>query len=107
MARPEYHVFVCSQQRPAGHPRGSCGEHGAGALLPALSQSVVARNLLGRVSIVPTGCLGPCGVGANLLVFPGAMLYSSVTAADVDHIVEQHFIAGEPVVETLAPDSAW
>ena len=26
MPKPEKHVFICSQARPAGHPRGSCAE---------------------------------------------------------------------------------
>ncbi|TGD75121.1 (2Fe-2S) ferredoxin domain-containing protein [Mangrovimicrobium sediminis] len=107
MSRPEYHVFVCSQQRPAGHPRSSCGEKGASALMPVLSQSVMARNLLRKVSIVPTACLGPCSEGANLLVFPGAYLYSGVQPQDVEMIVERHLAGGEPVTEKLAPESAW
>lgn len=107
MAKPEYHVFVCSQQRPEGHPRSSCGERGASSLLQQLSQSVVSRNLLNKVSIVPTACLGPCSVGANLLVFPGGMLYAGLQAGDIDTIVEQHFVSGEPVTEKLAPDVVW
>ncbi|MFV8818368.1 (2Fe-2S) ferredoxin domain-containing protein [Haliea sp. E17] len=107
MGKPEFHVFVCAQQRPSGHPRGSCGEKGAAALLPALSQSVMQRNLLNQVSIVPTACLGPCTAGANLLVFPGAHLYSGIQPQDVDHIVAQHLAGGEPVADKLAPDSAW
>lgn len=107
MAKPEYHVFVCAQQRPAGHPRGSCGERGAGSVMQKLSQSVMASNLLQKVSIVPTGCLGPCDAGANLLVFPGAFLYGGLEAGDIDTIVQQHFLAGEPVTEKLAPESAW
>ncbi len=107
MSRPDYHVFVCAQQRPAGHPRGSCGEKGASALLPVLSQSVMQRNLLNRVSIVPTACLGPCTAGANLLVFPGGHLYSGIQPQDVDNIVEQHLAGGEPVADKLAPESAW
>ncbi len=107
MSKPEYHVFVCAQQRPAGHPRGSCGEKGAAGLLPVLSQSIMKRQLTNQVSIVPTACLGPCTVGANLLVFPGAHLYSGIAPADVDHIVEQHLQSGNPVADMLAPESAW
>lgn len=107
MPRPEIHVFVCSQQRPPGHPRGSCSERGAGSLVPQLSQSIMARNLLSKVSIVPTACLGPCDVGANMLVFPGAVMYSGLQASDLDQIVEQHFIGGEPVAEKLAPGHLW
>lgn len=107
MAQPEYFVFVCSQQRPPGHPRGSCGEHGAGGLLQELYRSVSAHNLLQTVSVVPTACLGPCGVGANLLVFPGAVMYSGVQTQDIDGIVEQHLQAGQPVQEKRAPAQVW
>jgi len=105
--KPDYHVFVCAQQRPAGHPRGSCAERGASSLLPALVQSVMARNLLQKVSIVPTACLGPCMAGANLLVFPGAVMYSGVAVEDVEGIVEQHLLRGEPVAEKIAPPEVW
>ncbi|GAB1257704.1 (2Fe-2S) ferredoxin domain-containing protein [Aurantivibrio plasticivorans] len=107
MPKPEYHVFVCAQQRPAGHPRSSCTEKGAQAIMPQLSQSIMSRNLMQKVSLVPTACLGPCGVGANLLVFPGAVLYAGVKPEDVDNIVEQHFVAGTPVAEKIAPAEVW
>ena len=107
MARPEYHVFICAHQRPPGHPRGSCGERGAAALLPQLSQSIMTRNLMQKVSVVQTACLGPCDGGANLLVYPGAVLYSGVKPEDIDGIVEQHLVKGEPVTEKLAPAEIW
>ena len=107
MARPEYHVFICSQQRPAGHPRSSCAEKGAGKLMPVFSQGIMARNLYHKVSLVPTGCLGPCQVGANVLVFPGATLYMDVQPEDVDQIIDRHLMAGEPVTEKLAPAEVW
>lgn len=72
-----------------------------------LSQSIVSRNLMQKVSVVPTACLGPCAAGANLLVFPGAMLYSELQPGDIDNIVEQHFVQDIPVTEKLAPESAW
>ncbi|AIP36804.1 ferredoxin, 2Fe-2S domain protein [Paraburkholderia xenovorans LB400] len=31
MARPERHVFVCTQNRPPQHPRGSCAGGGNSA----------------------------------------------------------------------------
>ena len=30
MAQPEKYVFVCLNQRPEGHPKGSCLDRGAG-----------------------------------------------------------------------------
>lgn len=107
MPKPEIHVFVCAQQRPPGHPRGSCGEKGAGGLLDAFSQKLIANNLFNKVSLVPTGCMGPCRAGANVLVYPGATLYMDVTAADVDQIIQKHLIGGEVWEEKVAPDAVW
>lgn len=107
MPRPEIHVMICSQQRPAGHPRGSCGEKGAAALMPAFSQSLIKHNLVQKVSLVSTGCLGPCQVGASVLVFPGATLYANVKVSDVETIIEEHLIGGTPVAEKLAPAEVW
>lgn len=107
MPKPDYHVFICAQQRPAGHPRSSCTEKGADKLMPAFSQAIIARNLFNKVSLVPTGCLGPCQAGANVLVFPGAVLYMDVQPEDVEQIIDQHLVAGDPVQEKLAPAEVW
>jgi len=107
MARPEYHVFVCAQTRPAGHPRGSCGEKGAGKLLDAFSQGLISRNLLGKVALTNTGCIGPCQAGANVLVYPGSVLYMNVQPEEVNQIIEQHLIGGEPVQSLCAPAEVW
>lgn len=107
MPKPDYHLFICSMRRPAGHPRGSCGERGADALAPAFAQALVKRGLLEKISLVQTSCLGPCQVGANVLVYPGAVLYSGVQPEDVDAIVDQHLLGGEPVQAKLAGAEYW
>ena len=107
MPGPEIHVFICSQQRPAGHPRGSCGEKGAATLMPAFSHGVMKYNLANKVSLVATGCLGPCQAGASVLVYPGNVLYANVTEADVDTIIQQHLISGTPVAAQFAPAELW
>lgn len=107
MAKPEIHVFVCSQQRPAGHPRSSCGEKGAAAVMQLFSERLIAKGLFNRVSLVATGCLGPCRAGANVLVYPGGTLYMAVTRDDIDQIIDQHLIGGEPVLDKVAPDQVW
>ena len=107
MAKPDYHVFICAQQRPPGHPRGSCGERGAASLLPPLSQSLMSRNLLQKVSVVQTACLGPCDMGANMLVYPGGVLYTALKPEDIDNIVESHLVGGTPVADKQAPAELW
>lgn len=107
MPKPDYHVFVCGQTRPEGHPRGSCGVRGSNNLFRDLSRLVFAKKLQGKVSIVQSTCLGPCSTGANVLVFPGAHLYANLSADDVEKIVDQHFVGGAPVTEKLAGDEVW
>ena len=107
MPKPEIHVFVCNQTRPGGHPRGSCGASGAAQITPALSEEVAKRNLFNKVAVTATGCLGPCDCGPNLLVYPGSYLYIRLKPEDVNRIVEQHIIGGEPVTDLLAPEELW
>jgi len=107
MPKPDYHVFICSQKRPPGHPRGSCSEKGCDALAPAFANAVIKRGLLNKISIVQTSCLGPCQTGANVLVYPGNVLYSAVQPGDVDTIIDQHLVGGEVVAAKVAPAEVW
>ena len=107
MPKPEIHVFVCNQTRPEGHPRGSCGASGAAQITQMLSEEVAKRNLFTQVAVTATGCLGPCDTGPNVLIYPGSYLYIRVKPEDVNRIIEQHVIGGEPVKELLAPANLW
>jgi len=76
-------------------------------MMQALSEKLIQKGLFNKVSLVPTGCQGPCRAGPNLLIYPGGTLYMQVTADDLDEIIEQHFVGGEPVLEKMAPDEVW
>lgn len=107
MPKPEYHVFICSMQRPAGHPRGSCGANGADKLTPAFAQALMKRGLMDKIALTQTSCLGPCQSGANVLVYPGAVLYAQVGPDDVAAIVDNHLVGGEPVQAKRAAADIW
>jgi len=107
MPHPTRHVFVCSQQRPPNHPRGSCAAQGASALLQAFWAELQKRQAYDSVAITYSGCLGPCDQGANVLVYPEAVLYSGVTPADVEEIFSSHLERGEPVQRLLAAETVW
>lgn len=107
MAKPEKHVFICGQSRPEGHPKGSCGTAGAGAVFQSFGAALTRGKLLEKIALTQSGCLGPCHLGANVLVYPDGVMYSAVKPEDVATIVEQHLVNGHPVSEKLAPAEVW
>lgn len=107
MPRPTRHVFVCSQQRPPNHPRGSCAAKGATPVLQALWAELQKRNAYDTVAVTYSGCLGPCDGGPSVLVYPEAVLYQGVTVADVPEIFESHLVGGTPVARLRAAPGTW
>jgi (2Fe-2S) ferredoxin len=104
MAQPERYVFVCLNQRPAGHPKGSCLDRGAGRVFEALREEL-GRRLMTNVKVVASGCVEGCLAGPTMLVVPDNVWYGGVTEADVPAIFDQHLVGGEPVeMLRLDPD---
>lgn len=100
MSRIQRHLFVCSNARPVGG-KPSCGARGSAEVLAALQDAVGSdESLWGKVAVTPCGCLGPCFEGPMLVVYPDAVWYRAVTAADVAEIVDGHLRQGV-VVERL------
>ena len=54
MPKPDKHVFVCLNARPPGHPKGSCTDRSAEALLPEFGRLMEARQAYGRIAITRT-----------------------------------------------------
>lgn len=107
MAKPDWHILICVQNRGEGHPRGSCALKGGAGLLEAFAQALLQHNLQSRVALTSTGCLGPCQAGGNVLVYPGAVMYSWVEAQDAPSIVVQHLLEGQPWADKLTPAELW
>jgi (2Fe-2S) ferredoxin len=107
MPRPEKHVFVCSQARPPGHPRGSCGAKGCSAVVDEFYKQLQQRQCFDKVAITATGCIGPCGMGPNVLVYPEGIMYGNVAAADVGAIFDEHLLGGQPVDRLKMPADIW
>lgn len=107
MSRPERHIFVCTQNRPAGHPKGSCGERGCPAVAEEFFREFESRFLWGKFAITTSHCIGPCRLGPNVLVYPDGVLYVNVTPRDVPTIIEEHLLKGRPVEQLLAPVEIW
>jgi (2Fe-2S) ferredoxin len=90
------HIFICCNRREPGHPRGSCDPTGSEALHKAFKKAIAERGIK-RVRANKAGCLDQCEKGPSVVVYPDAIWYGKVTEADVNEIVEQHIIGGQPV----------
>ena len=107
MPKPDKFVMVCANERPEGHPRGSCAHHGARDVLMKFSEAFEKNELFGKVSLIPTGCMGPCSEGTIVAVFPENVWYANVAPGDVDEIVTGHVVGGTPVEKKLFKDENW
>ncbi len=83
------HVFFCTNERPAGHPRGSCSRKGSVKLRDYMKAR--AKELgLADVRINSSGCLDRCELGPTVVIYPEGVWYHCPTRADVDEILEVH-----------------
>jgi len=95
----KYHVFVCATKRPDGHPRGCCASKGGGQpVLERLLGVINERNLWGAsIGVSQASCLGFCGIGPAIVVYPEGIWYKLDKVEDIDEIVQSHFLDGTPV----------
>jgi len=106
MAKFERHIFICTNQRPDGNPRGCCNPSGEAELHRAFKDKLRERGIPGdKVRANKSGCLEQCEVGPTVVVYPDAVWYGGVTLADVDEIIDSHILGGKPVQRLIIPDS--
>lgn len=99
MAAPllERHVFVCTNQREPGNPKGDCASKGAEAVREQFKRMLHDRGLKGRMRANAAGCLDQCARGVTVVVYPEQVWYEKVRPEDVAEIVDQHLLGGVPV----------
>ena len=107
MPKPKYHIVVCTNTRPPGHPKGSCGERGAQEVTKKFSEELEKRNLFGSVMLTGSTCVSMCHFGPIVIVYPDAVWYQGVTPGGATEIIESHILKGKPVEKLMIPESAW
>jgi len=95
---------LCEQETATsadGHLRirlclgASCIASGAEKVKKALQRELADRQLQDKVSIVGTGCMGPCSGGPVMMI--GDVFYEKVQPQDVKDIVVEHVGRGNVV----------
>jgi (2Fe-2S) ferredoxin len=87
MAPYQCHIFVCSNVRENNPENPGCGAKGGGALKNLLKKAVNARGWKGKVRVSSSGCLGLCGTGPNVVLYPQRIHFSAVTEAEIETIL--------------------
>jgi len=104
MGRFERHVFVCTNERPAGHPKGCCKEKGSEEIRAAVKSEIKRLGVSGIVRANASGCLDACEHGVSMVIYPEGIWYGRVTLRDVPQIVERTVLNGEVIDRLLIKD---
>lgn len=90
------HIFLCTNVRPPGHPRGCCAEKGAEKLRDYMKAR--AKELgLPQTRINTAGCLDRCELGPTMVIYPEGVWYTYRNRDDIDEILQRHLIGGQVV----------
>lgn len=100
MPHRDRYLFVCTNRREEGNPKGSCAQKGSEEIVKRLKGALLERGLAKSAArACSSSCLDLCEFGAAIVVEPDHVVYGNVTLADVDAIADA--IAKGEVVERL------
>ncbi len=83
------HLFVCTGP--------NCRQDGAEETLQALQRSLEGKNLTKKVRVTLCLCLGQCGNGPNMVIYPEGTWYAGLSEKEVEALVQEHLIEGKPL----------
>ncbi|MFN0059319.1 MAG: (2Fe-2S) ferredoxin domain-containing protein [Planctomycetota bacterium] len=90
MGQYRLHVFVCVAGKV-------CPRQGGNEVLERLKQRVFDAGLRDQVRINKSGCLGQCGYGPMIAIYPDNVWYGAVTSDDAEAIFSEHIVGGRAV----------
>jgi (2Fe-2S) ferredoxin len=87
------HVLVCGNV--------DCAARGSIALVEALRRLVKDAGRQRDIRLTITSCMGRCGEGPTMAVYPDGIWYRGVQAADAGEIVHEHLLADRLVARLV------
>jgi len=107
VTRYQRHIFVCINERPAGHPKGCCLEKGSAQVRDSLKAELQKHGLAAIVRANNAGCLDACEFGVSMVVCPEGIWYGAVTVGASPEIVERTIMKGEVIERLLMKDERY
>lgn len=86
------HVLVCTN--------ADCADRGSLLLLTELRRLIKEESRHADIKVTRTLCMGRCGEGPTVAVYPDGIWYRGVTQADAQELVEEHLL-GDRLVSRL------
>jgi sirohydrochlorin cobaltochelatase len=86
------HVLVCGNV--------DCADGGSIALIDSLRRRVKAAGRQDDIRVTRTSCMGRCGEGPTVAVYPDGIWYRAVREADAEELVREHLL-GDRLVARL------
>ncbi len=85
----QLHFFVCTNERPEGHPRGSCARKSSARLRDYAKARAKELGIPG-IRVNSAGCLDRCELGPVVVIYPQGIWYRIETIEDVDEVLITH-----------------
>jgi (2Fe-2S) ferredoxin len=86
------HVLVCGNV--------DCADGGSIALIDSLRRLIKASGRHDDIRVTRTSCMGRCGEGPTVAVYPDGIWYRAVRESDADELVREHLL-GDRLVSRL------
>lgn len=100
MPHRERYLFICTNRREEGNPKGSCAQKGSEELVKRMKAALLERGLAKTAArACSTSCLDFCEYGASIVIEPDHIVYGNVTLDDVDAIADA--VAKGEIVQRL------
>lgn len=86
MPHRKRYLFVCTNRREEGNPKGSCAQKDAEAIVKKLKEELLRLGAQKDVRACSSSCLDLCETGASIVQEPDHVAYGGVTLADVPEL---------------------
>lgn len=99
---PENHkidILVCGV--------AGCASSGSLKIADAIEEQIRENKLEEEVKVIKTGCFGLCAEGPIMMICPEHVMYTKVSAEDVEEIFESHIKGGKIVKRLLAGEKEY
>jgi len=83
-------IFVCTNNAHGEKP--SCGDHQGEEIFRKLREIAKERKLHPNIRVAQAKCLGHCGKGVNVMVYPDNIWHSQVRLEDVPQLAEKYIL---------------